>query len=422
MRALRIFHSADWHLGKGLGNLDRTEDFKALTDAFLARVSERRPDVVLLAGDIFDTAMPGNVAQTLYFKTVSALSRLGVKATVITAGNHDSQRFLSAPVPVLKVLNIFVAGPTPDQQVFVLRDDSGEPELAVAAVPYLRDGDVRRGGMGMSDADRTAAFEKGVADRYREVAGLIDRALDGKRVPRIAMGHLFVTGAQSGRSEAGKPRETVSVGSLDNVPARVFGSDWDYVALGHIHSGGRVSADVPMYYAGCPMPFDFHHADYDTGVLEINIDETGAVDVQKLPLPKPRAFYCVSGGLAALTEQITAIGKAKGDGLPPFVRAHFTEPEDVADLAEKLRETAQAAGVTLVAVRNEVQAAQYRRRADAKINLADVTPEDILKSAVAEHYEDPAVRASVLADYLPRFNEALSEIACGRDGYGKETL
>ena len=135
MPKLRIFHSADWHIGKGLGTIDRTDDFRVFIRDFLELVEKRRPDVILLAGDIFDTSMPANSAQRLYYDMIRALSGTSVMATVITAGNHDSQRFLEAPRALLETMNCFVAGESPESQAFVLRDDAGEPLLAVAAVP-----------------------------------------------------------------------------------------------------------------------------------------------------------------------------------------------------------------------------------------------------------------------------------------------
>ena len=101
MPKLRIFHSADWHIGKGLGTIDRTDDFRVFIRDFLELVEKRRPDVILLAGDIFDTSMPANSAQRLYYDMIRALSGTSVMATVITAGNHDSQRFLEAPRALL---------------------------------------------------------------------------------------------------------------------------------------------------------------------------------------------------------------------------------------------------------------------------------------------------------------------------------
>ena len=127
MPKLRIFHSADWHIGKGLGTIDRTDDFRVFIRDFLELVEKRRPDVILLAGDIFDTSMPANSAQRLYYDMIRALSGTSVMATVITAGNHDSQRFLEAPRALLETMNCFVAGESPESQAFVLRDDAGEP-------------------------------------------------------------------------------------------------------------------------------------------------------------------------------------------------------------------------------------------------------------------------------------------------------
>lgn len=187
MQTLRIFHSADWHIGKGLGTIDRTDDFRAFIHDFLKLVDSRRPDVVLLSGDIFDTSMPANSAQRLYYDMIRALAGTSVQATVITAGNHDSQRFLEAPRALLETMNCFVAGDSPESQAFILRDAAGEPRLAVAAVPFLREGDVRGGSIDDTDATRAMRFETGVLKHYETVKGFLEEALQGARVPMIAM-------------------------------------------------------------------------------------------------------------------------------------------------------------------------------------------------------------------------------------------
>ena len=251
---MRIFHSADWHIGKGLGNIDRTDDFRVFFKDLLAMIAERQPDVLLISGDVFDTSMPANSAQRLYYDFMRSLEGTSVRATIVTAGNHDSQRFLEAPRALLETPRCYVAGDTVESQTFVLRDDDGAPYLAVAAVPYLREGDVRRGTMDDTDADRAQRFEAGVRAHYDAVHSLLMDELKGARVPLVAMGHLFVTGSKmKPNSDPVESDGSVYVGTLRNVTADAFGDTWDYVALGHIHHGQEVKAKVPMRYSGSPV-------------------------------------------------------------------------------------------------------------------------------------------------------------------------
>lgn len=352
MPKLRIFHSADWHIGKGLGTIDRTDDFRVFIRDFLELVEKRRPDVILLAGDIFDTSMPANSAQRLYYDMIRALSGTSVMATVITAGNHDSQRFLEAPRALLETMNCFVAGESPESQAFVLRDDAGEPLLAVAAVPFLREGDVRGGSIDDTDATRAARFESGVRKHYDTVNGFLDEALDGARVPRIAMGHLFVTGSRlRPDDDPTTPNESAYVGSLRNVTADAFGTDWDYVALGHIHNSQTVKAQIPMRYSGSPVSLSYSHIPYRHHIVELTFDETGGMTFEELPVRQPREFVRVSGTFEELRADIAEAGATHEK---PFVEATLTSDECVPDLAGELTAWGEAHGVIVTAVRNQL--------------------------------------------------------------------
>ena len=132
---IRILHTADWHLGKRLADTDRTEDFRQFLDWLLELIEAQRIDVLLLSGDVFDTTMPATDAQRLYYEFLSRAARSRLFKTIITAGNHDSQRFLSAPKALLGVMNCVIAGETPDEEALIVHDRSGRPVLGVAAVP-----------------------------------------------------------------------------------------------------------------------------------------------------------------------------------------------------------------------------------------------------------------------------------------------
>lgn len=375
--SLRIFHSADWHFGKMIGPLDRTHDFEAFLERFLALVEARRPQVLLLAGDIFDTSLPSNNAQKLYYTLIHRLQNTSIEAVVIAAGNHDSQRFLDAPRALLETMNCFIAGTRPEEQVFVLRDRDGNPRLGVAAVPYLREADVRKGGLDYSDADRATLFEQGVRAHYDHVYALLEEALAGANVPRVAMGHLFVVGSElrPGVMSA-KDYGVANVGSLNAVSSRAFGDAWDYVALGHIHHAQAVEAPVPMRYAGAPLALSFNHRHYEHSLVELTFDAAGVMHTELLPIEQPRAFIHIEGDLAQIEAQLRETGKNHPSA---YVEVHLTEGQAPVNLSEALAHLAQEVGVELIAVRN-TQAMRRYQEADAQgIRLDDFTPEEVFK-------------------------------------------
>ena len=406
MNPLRIFHSADWHIGKGLGNIDRTDDFRVFFRDLLAMIAERQPDVLLISGDVFDTSMPANSAQRLYYDFMRSLEGTSVRATIVTAGNHDSQRFLEAPRALLETLHCYVAGDTVESQTFVLRDD-GAPYLAVAAVPYLREGDVRRGTMDDTDTDRAQRFEAGVRAHYDAVHSLLMDELKGARVPLVAMGHLFVTGSKmKPNSDPVESDGSVYVGTLRNVTADAFGDTWDYVALGHIHHGQEVKAKVPMRYSGSPVALSYSHMTYHHHIVEVTFDGTGAMRVEELPVKQPRHFVQVKG---TLDELKAGIDQAGATYVMPFVEATLTSDECLPDLSNELTTYGETHGVIVTAVRNEALAARYAQINEEAPDLSDLTPDAVFKAYLRENFDEEVAQArfDLFADL---FHEIVNDV------------
>lgn len=407
MNPLRIFHSADWHIGKGLGNIDRTDDFRVFFRDLLAMIAERQPDVLLISGDVFDTSMPANSAQRLYYDFMRSLEGTSVRATIVTAGNHDSQRFLEAPRALLETLRCYVAGDTVERQTFVLRDDDGAPYLAVAAVPYLREGDVRRGTMDDTDTDRAQRFEAGVRAHYDAVHSLLMDELKGARVPLVAMGHLFVTGSKmKPNSDPVESDGSVYVGTLRNVTADAFGDTWDYVALGHIHHGQEVKAKVPMRYSGSPVALSYSHMTYHHHIVEVTFDGTGAMRVEELPVKQPRHFVQVKG---TLDELKAGIDQAGATYVMPFVEATLTSDECLPDLSNELTTYGETHGVIVTAVRNEALAARYAQINEEAPDLSDLTPDAVFKAYLRENFDEEVAQArfDLFADL---FHEIVNDV------------
>lgn len=407
MKPLRIFHSADWHIGKGLGNIDRTDDFRVFFKDLLAMIAERQPDVLLISGDVFDTSMPANSAQRLYYDFMRSLEGTSVRATIVTAGNHDSQRFLEAPRALLETLRCYVAGDTVESQTFVLRDDDGAPYLAVAAVPYLREGDVRRGTMDDTDTDRAQRFEAGVRAHYDAVHSLLMDELKGARVPLVAMGHLFVTGSKmKPNSDPVESDGSVYVGTLRNVTADAFGDTWDYVALGHIHHGQEVKAKVPMRYSGSPVALSYSHMTYHHHIVEVTFDGTGAMRVEELPVKQPRHFVQVKG---TLDELKAGIDQAGATYVMPFVEATLTADECLPDLSNELTTYGETHGVIVTAVRNEALAARYAQINEEAPDLSDLTPDAVFKAYLRENFDEEVAQArfDLFADL---FHEIVNDV------------
>ncbi len=279
IKPLTILHTSDWHLGRRLYGRMRYEEFEAFLSWLEEMISAQKVDVLIVAGDIFDTMTPSNRAQALYFEFLGRVSKSCCQHVVIVAGNHDSPTFLDAPSQVLKFLNVHVIGTACDDltdEVLVLNDADGTPHCIIAAVPYLRDRDVRSSSAGESADSKDANVIKGIRAHYDEVAS-IAKAQQAKlaeanqrHIPIIATGHLFAAGGTTTDDDG--VRE-LYVGSLGKISADMFDEFFDYVALGHLHVPQRVGGRESIRYSGSPIAMGFGEARQQKQVLLVKFGE-----------------------------------------------------------------------------------------------------------------------------------------------------
>lgn len=279
IKPLNILHTSDWHLGRRLYGRMRYDEFEAFLTWLQGAISAQKVDVLIVAGDIFDTMTPSNKAQALYYEFLGKVSKSCCEHIVIVAGNHDSPTFLDAPSNVLKFLNVHVIGTACEDlndEVLVLDDADGTPHCIIAAVPYLRDRDVRSSSAGESADSKDANVIKGIRAHYDEVAS-IAKAQQAKlaeanqrHIPIIATGHLFAAGGTT--TEDDGVRE-LYVGSLGKISADMFDEVFDYVALGHLHVPQRVGGRESIRYSGSPIAMGFGEAKQQKQVLLVRFGE-----------------------------------------------------------------------------------------------------------------------------------------------------
>ena len=272
-KPLTILHTSDWHLGRRLYGRMRYDEFEAFLNWLQDTISAQKVDILIVAGDIFDTMTPSNRAQALYYEFLGRVSKSCCQHIVIVAGNHDSPTFLDAPSNVLKFLNVHVIGTACEDlndEVLVLDDADGAPHCIIAAVPYLRDRDVRSSAAGESADSKDVNVIKGIRAHYDKVAS-IAKTKQAKLVeasqhplPIIATGHLFAAGGTT--TEDDGVRE-LYVGSLGKISADMFDDGFDYVALGHLHIPQRVGGRESIRYSGSPIAMGFGEAKQQKQVL-----------------------------------------------------------------------------------------------------------------------------------------------------------
>ena len=249
-----VIHTADWHLGARLRDLDRAGEHAAFLAWLTDTCESEAADLLVIAGDVFDSANPPQSALKMWYDFLAALRARCPRCPVVAvAGNHDSPQVLEAAGAPLAGLDVHIIGVMPDHPEACLRtfaDKSGNPALVCAAVPFLRDRDLRRGGDESGSGDITAQLRDGIRGCYEAVAAAV-QPLKAKGLAVLVTGHLTVSGGSRSDSE-----RDIHVGNLGAVDAGIFGPEFDAVALGHLHRP-QSAGDGRIRYSGSPVALSF---------------------------------------------------------------------------------------------------------------------------------------------------------------------
>jgi exonuclease SbcD len=305
---LKILHTADWHLGQKFFHRTRQQEHRAALEWLLNLIREEAIDVVILAGDIFDTDNPPNYARKLYYDFLQQLTRTPCKAVVIVAGNHDSANMLDASKELLKHLAVFVVGSIPterSEQLLSLKDpETGDLLAVVAAVPYLRDRDVRKSIAGEDFERGIERLKAGIHQHYQEMATLA-AAFSEHKVPLLVTGHLYAAGGQRGE----RP-DIIHIGHADVISADSFSEVFDYVALGHLHRLQQLDAPRPIWYSGSLIPLDFSELNYSQCVRIISFEGKEMIDSRNVTVPLTRKLRTFAGTVAEIKQKLEQLSPA----------------------------------------------------------------------------------------------------------------
>jgi len=271
---MRILHTSDWHLGRILySKKDRQEEHLAFLSWILYTIQKNAIDLLLVAGDIFDSASPNSSSQKLYYDFLLKVLNSGCKNVIIIGGNHDSPGFLNAPKDILAALNVRVIGNVSENienEIVFIENVDGDPLAIVCAVPFLRERDMSRFTEGENYSDRSKRIAENIRNHYEKVAKNAEnkRKSLNKSIPIIATGHLSVAGGITTQDDG--VRETY-IGNIECVGSDIFPPIFDYVALGHYHIPSVISKNVR--YCGSPIPMGFGEANQKKSVVIVDFNE-----------------------------------------------------------------------------------------------------------------------------------------------------
>lgn len=295
---MKILHTSDWHIGQKLYGQDRYEEFEAMLNEMLEIIIAQEVELLLISGDIFDVPSPSNRAQELYYNFLKRLFGTCCRQTIVTGGNHDSISTLNAPKEVLKMVNVTtIGGVTTELEDMIIKvmDKEGKHALTVAAIPYLRDKDVRKSVGGQDAAETQASVKNGLVQFYVAIEAL----LKTNDKPCIGMGHLFAHGAATSDSE-----RDINIGNLGAVNANEFPTAFDYTALGHIHKPQVIGQNEMIRYSGSPIPLSFSERKDHKSVVLLNLADEQLSIAEVILLNPARKLVKFKGTTAEVQESL----------------------------------------------------------------------------------------------------------------------
>ena len=312
---MRFLHTADWHLGRLFHGHSLIEDQAWVLDRLVELVREARPDAVLIAGDVYDRAVPPAEAVSLLDDTLARIVIGEGVPVVLIAGNHDSPERIGFGSRLFAGGGLTMAGRSAAEVVQAEFEDA-HGRVIVHALPYIEPAVAR---------DVLAAEVPDHATAMRELCARA-RAAHPPGARAVLLAHAFVIGGTESESE-----RPLSVGGSGAVPAACF-DGFDYVALGHLHRPQTVG-ESRIRYSGSLLKYSLSEAGHEKSVSLVEIDAQGGVTVEAVPLGARHDLRRVKGELAALV----AAGEAD-PAREDYVFATLTDPGALLDPVARLRE------------------------------------------------------------------------------------
>lgn len=314
---MRLLHTSDWHLGQNFYGFSRQDEHQQFLDWLLHTLVEQKIDVLLIAGDIFDTAnAPASAQHQLYQFLCAAKLTSPHLQVVMIAGNHDSPARLEVPMPFLSAFDMVVIGQVTrknlhisqyinqhidvERMVIPLKNQQGEIKAWCLALPFLRPNDVPK------VENAKDAYLEGIAALYQQaLACALAKQQTGQAI--IAMGHCHMLDGQVSEDSERK----LVMGGVEALSTAIFAPEIAYVALGHLHLAQQVGKDTRVRYSGTPLPMSFSEEHYRHEVRIIDLEGELVVKSQPIYIPRTvplskiphKEALPLSDVLALLTQQ-----------------------------------------------------------------------------------------------------------------------
>lgn len=311
---MKLFHLSDLHLGKRVYAFSMLQDQRYVLEQVCALAEKHQLDGILLSGDLYDKPIPPVEAVQLLDEFLTKMQQMGIAVYAIS-GNHDSAGRVDFGSRILQQQNLHICGAFDGKLYHVSKEDAFG-EIHFYLLPFLKPATV------------SAFREGGESLTYAEAVKWALETMDIDTTKRnVLLAHQFVT--WKGTAEE-SDSETKTLGGVDEMDASLF-FDFDYVALGHLHSPQRIGRDT-IRYGGSPLKYSFSELRQKKGVTLVEIQEKGNITTEFLPLEPLHPLREIKGTLADLLEAAEEAG-----GSEDYVRAILTDEGAVYDPVGRLR-------------------------------------------------------------------------------------
>jgi exonuclease SbcD len=376
---MKLLHTSDWHLGQSFFTKSRKDEHQAFINWLLKQVELEQIDVVIIAGDIFDTGTPPSYARELYNQFVVDLQKLKC-VLVVLGGNHDSVSTLNESKQLLACLNTFVVASTGvalHEQVFCIPDKAGKPGAILCAVPFIRPRDVVQSNAGESGLEKRQALGDAIKQHY---ASLYQLALDkqqeqqalGFELPIIATGHLTALGVTQSESV-----RDIYIGTLDGFAADGF-PPADYIALGHIHRPQIVAKSEHIRYSGSPIPLSFDELNSQKQVMLVEFANDKTRTLRPIEVPRFQPMLVIKGDLASIEQQLQHFSHEAGQQTC-WLCIEVETQDYLSDLQQRIQSLIEGLNVEVLQLRRSRNKQRQLLSQQHSETLAELSPHEVFE-------------------------------------------
>jgi DNA repair protein SbcD/Mre11 len=403
---MKLLHTSDWHLGQSFFTKSRKDEHQAFINWLLLQVEQQQIDVVIIAGDIFDTGTPPSYARELYNQFVVDLQQLKC-VLVVLGGNHDSVSTLNESKQLLACLNTFVVASTGvdiEEQVICIPDKSGQPSAILCAVPFIRPRDVLQSNAGESGLEKRQALGEAIKQHY---ANLYQIALHKKQhsklaLPIIATGHLSALGV----SQSDSVRD-IYIGTLDGFAADGF-PPADYIALGHIHRPQLVAKQQHIRYCGSPIPLSFDELNSPKQVMMVEFSADKLLNLTPIEIPRFQPMQVIKGDLAAI-EQALQQFNSQPEGQTCWLCIEVETQDYLSDLQQRIQTMTDGLNVEVLQLRRSRNKQRQLLSQTQRETLAELNPHGVFELRLKMENFDGEAEQERLVRIRQQFEQILSE-------------